>query len=167
VVVVIDKSVQTRQNVELQCATEGEVNGRSANSSSSIDSIGRICAENNTTEIHNVIDESVGTHQSVDLQCATIGEVNCQPPNSSSSQSSYLATLENRINVVKTQNHNLQLRITMLEKKVQELMKPSLSLPSFSMGGNSVNDPLIGLTTYPSRSQGKQKTAQQGHMNKC
>ena len=57
-VVVIDDSVLTRQ---LQCATEGEVNGQSANSSSSINSIGGICAENNTTEIHDVIDKSVGT----------------------------------------------------------------------------------------------------------
>ena len=46
-VVVIDNSVLTRQ---LQCATEGEVNGQLANSSSSINSIGGICAENNTTE---------------------------------------------------------------------------------------------------------------------
>ena len=76
-VVVINDSVLTRQ---LQCATEGEVNGQSANSSSSINSIGGICAENNTTEIHDVIDESVGTRQCVDLQCATKGEVNGQPP---------------------------------------------------------------------------------------
>ncbi len=76
-VVVIDNSVLTRQ---LQCATEGEVNGQSANSSSSINSIGGICAENNTTEIHNVIDESVGTRQCVDLQCATKGEVCWKEP---------------------------------------------------------------------------------------
>jgi ubiquitin C-terminal hydrolase len=85
------------------------------------------------------------------------GEVNGQPPNPSSSQSSYLATLENRINVVETQNQNLHLRITMLEKKVQDLMKPSLNLPSFSMGSSSVIDPIIGLTTFPYRSRGEQK----------
>ncbi len=57
-VVMIDNSVLTPQ---LQCAMKGEVNGQSANSSSSINSIGRICAENNTTDIHDVIDKSVGT----------------------------------------------------------------------------------------------------------
>jgi hypothetical protein len=155
-VVMIDNSVLSRQ---LQCATEGEVDSPSANSSSSINSIGGICVENNTTEIHDVFDESVGTRRCVDLQCATKGEVNGQPPNPSSFQLSYLATLENRINVVETQNQNLQLRITMLEKKVQDLMKPSFSLPGFSMGSSSVIDPVIGLTTFPYRSRGEQKTA--------
>ena len=45
-------------------------------------------------------------------------------------------------------------RITELEEK----MKKSFSIPSFSLSDNNEQDPLIGLTTYPSRRQ-KKRTA--------
>ena len=63
-------------------------------------------------------DESVGERWSVN---STIGEVNCQPQNSSSSQSSNMAMVENRINVLETQNHDLQLRLEKCETENHDL----------------------------------------------
>ena len=121
-----------------------------------------------------MIDESVGTRQCVDLQCATKGEVNGQPPNPSSSQSSYLATLENRINVVETQNQNLQLRITTLEQTVKRFMDttsalsiPSISVPQYSVGplsyqfgnGDALIRTIAGLDAFKSLGQQRHRTA--------
>jgi hypothetical protein len=157
----------TVSNVELQTAaenvetqTDGEVNGRSASHSLSINA-----SENNTAEIQDVNDESVGEHRNVD---STIGEVNCQPQNFSSSQSSNMALVESRINVLKTQNHYLQQRLEKCETEnhdlklriteLEEKMKKSFSIPSFSLSDNNELDPIIGLTAYPFRRQ-KKRTA--------
>ena len=159
----------TVSNVELQTAadnvqtqTDGGLNGRSAShDSSSINA-----SENNTAEIQDVNEESVGERRNV---ASTIGEVNCQPQNSSSSQSSNMEMVESRINVLETQNHDLQqrlkkcetenhdmkLRITELEEKT----KKSFSIPSFSLSNNNEKDPILGLlTTFPSRRH-KKRTA--------
>ncbi len=55
------------------------------------------------------------------------GVLNGQPSNSSSSQS-YIATLENRISFIETQNQNLQMRITTLEQTVKHFMDTNLAL---------------------------------------
>ncbi len=68
------------------------------------------------------------------------GVLNGQPSNSSLSQS-YIATLENRISIIETQNQNLQMRITTLEQTVKHFMDttsalslPSISVPQYSVG---------------------------------
>jgi hypothetical protein len=141
----------------------------------------RATTENNTTVLHDVLDASVETRQFVDLQCAAESADNGQPSNSSLSQSmpvqppdkdsipsmAYMATLEKKISVIKTQNQNLQRRIRKLEQTVQDLIKTSaLSLPTLSVGQKSKIyplDPLIGcFSTFlvsKGLGQSRQRTA--------
>ena len=158
----------TVSNVDLQTAadnvqtqSDGGLNGRS----SSHDSSSINASENNTAEIQDVNDESVGERRNV---ASTIGEINCQPQNSSSSQSSKMEMIESRFNVLETQNHDLQQRLKKCETEnhemklriteLEEKMKKSFSIPSFSLSDDNEKDPLIGLTTFPSRRH-KKRTA--------
>ena len=61
--------------------------------------------------------------------------------------------LQQRLKKCETENHDMKLRITELEEK----MKKSFSIPSFSLSDNNEQDPLRGLTTYASRK--KKRTA--------
>ena len=101
------------------------------------------------------------------------GVLNGQPSNSSSSQS-YIATLENRISFIETQNQNLQMRITTLEQTVKNFMDtnlalslPSISVPQFSVGhlsdqfgnGDALIGTIAGLDTFKSLGQQKRRIA--------
>ena len=158
----------TVSNVDLQTAadnvqtqSDGGLNGRS----SSHDSSSINASENNTAEIQDVNDESVGERRNV---ASTIGEINCQPQNSSSSQSSKMEMIESRFNVLETQNHDLQQRLKKCETEnhemklriteLEEKMKKSFSIPSFSLSDNNEKDPILGLlTTFPSRRHKKEQ----------
>ncbi len=101
------------------------------------------------------------------------GVLNGQPSNSSSSQS-YIATYENRISVIETQNQNLQMRITTLEQTVKRFMDttsalsiPSISVPQYSVGplsyqfgnGDALIGTIVGLDTFISLGQQRCRTA--------
>jgi hypothetical protein len=121
--------------------------------------------------------EEPGVQEHESAQRAVVRErpgiLNGQPSNSSSSQS-YIATLENRISVIETQNQNLQMWITTLEQTVKRFMDTtlalslsSISVPQYSLGsfsnqfgkGDALIGTIAGLDTLKSLGQQRRRTA--------